>query len=137
MPGLVTCAAPKPGRLARVVLGLLDLFLRSQQDQRIGVHTSPLAERHDVGIGDEGNRFTFTRAADGRPLGLIRRVPQTLGLAIVDQEHILVDVAANTELVALAVSLAPVNHGQLSQRSPRHRHRFAADPVVNHLMAVK
>ena len=70
---------------------------------------TPLAEGDDGWFGSERDRLPFSRTRNGRPLCSIQRIPQALRLSIEDEEHVLVDIAADAEPVDLAVVVGIVS----------------------------
>jgi len=98
---------------------------------------SPLTQRDNARFRQEGDGLTLPGTSDGRPFFVVEWVPKALCLAIVDQENILVDVAADAELINLAILFASVNYGQFGERSPAHGHGFASDPIVDQFVVVQ
>lgn len=98
---------------------------------------APLAQRLHSGFGHKGYGFTFSWSGDGRPLFVVQGIPEALRLAIKDEKQVLVDIAADPELVDFTLCLTPVNHGQLRQRSPSDRHGFAGDHLVYQFVLVE
>ena len=97
---------------------------------------SPLPQGHD---GDfvEGDCFALAFPGDGRPALIVQRPPEAFGLAIEDQEDVLVDVAANAESIDLAVFFASVNHGQFGERSPTDQNGLTGQGIVDQFMVVQ
>ena len=126
-----------PAKPALVTLARFNLFLGAQQYYSIGMLLSPLAERHDWWFCKERDCLALARSGDRRPLRVVQRIPEALCLAIENQEHILVDVTADAELIDLPVLLASVNHGQLGKRSPPHCYRLATEFVIDKLVIVE
>ena len=97
----------------------------------------PLPQRDDRRFLDEGDGLPPSRAGDGRPLCAVQGIPQTLGLAVEDQEDVFVDVAADAEFVGIAVFCTAVNHGQLGERSPADGDGSAVKLVVDQLVDIE
>lgn len=115
----------------------LDVLLRSQQHNRIGVLASPLAKPDNARFGDEGDRFTLSFSGDGCPFRVVQWIPQALGFAIEDQKDVLVNISADAELIRFVLAASSVNHGQLGKWSPTDGNGFPLEHVVDQFVMVE
>ena len=86
---------------------------------------------------ENGNRFALARTGNRGPFLVVEWIPEAFRFAVEDDEYVLVDVTADTELIDLIIAFPAVNHSQLGQRSPADGDGLALEHVVHEFMVIE